>query len=111
MPGNAAERQRRPGSGEHEGDHQQRPHHQQQQVLQLESALVLAGGRDEIADSGEDDGRRLAAGQQVEQQGNPGGQQPQQGPGMEEADHPPGESGARASRSTVPYGVSVVTRW
>ena len=100
-----------PGRRQHEGDHQEGAHQQQQQVLELEPALMLAGGRDEIANRGEDDGRRLAPGQQMEQDGNPGGRQPEQRPGVEEADHPVRGSGARASRSTVPYGVSVVTRW
>ena len=84
---------------------------QEQQVLQLEPALVLARGGDEVANRREHDGRRLAAGQQVEQDGNRRGCEPDQRPRVEKADHAARGDGASASRSTMPYGVSVVTRW
>ena len=92
------------GGGEHQHDDQQRAHQEQQQVLQLETALVLAGGGDQVAHRGKDDGRRLAPGQQVEEDGNRRRGQPEQHPGMEEPDHPARGSGASASRSTCRTG-------
>ena len=80
-------------------------------MLQLEPALVLAGGGDEVADRREDHRRRLAPGQEVEEDGDRGGDQPDQRPGMEKADHAARGDEASDSRRTTPYGVSVVTRW
>jgi hypothetical protein len=107
----SADRQRGTGSREHQENDQQRPSRKKQQVLQLEPALVLLGRRDEVTDGGEDDGRGLAPGQQMKQDGDRGADQADQCPRVEETDHREPGSAASASRNTRPYGVSVVTRW
>ena len=100
--GDAAARQRRAGGRQDQRDDEQRAQQQQQQVLQLEPALMLPGGGDEVADRGEHDGRRLAAGQQMEQERNRRGDESGQRPGVKEADHAVLDEGASASRSTTP---------
>ena len=107
VTGHAPERDRRAGGREHQRHDQQGAEQQEQQVLQLEPALVLARRRDEISDRRKDHGRRLPTGQQVEQHGDRGRREAGQRPRMEKADHPAREAGAgaSASRSTVPNGV------
>ena len=75
---------------------------EEEQVLQLEAALVLACGGDEVADRRKHDRGRLSPRQEVQRDGNARGDQPDQGPGMEQADHDDRARGARASRSTTP---------
>ena len=69
------------------------------------------GGGDEVADRREHDGRRLAAGQQMEEDGNRRGREPDQRPRVKKTDHAARGDGARPRGSTMPKGVSVVTRW
>jgi hypothetical protein len=71
-------------------------------VLQLEAALVLAGGGDEVADRREHDGRRLSAGQQMEEDGDRRGCEPGKRPRVKKSDHAARGDGASASRSTMP---------
>ncbi len=111
MPGHPAPGQRRPGGGEHQDDDQERAQDQQENVLELEPALVLAGGGHEVADGGKGHRRRLAAGEEVQQHGDRRGHEAGERPRMEKADHAERDDGASASRSTTPNGVSVVTRW
>ena len=73
---------------------QQGANQQQEQVLELEPPLVLAGGGDQIAHRGKDDRGRLAAGEQVEQDRDRRGQQASQRPGVKKADHPERVAGA-----------------
>ena len=96
MTGHAAQRQRRAGGGEHQRHDEQRPQQQQQQVLQLEPALVLPGGGDEIADRGKDDGGRLAPGQQVQEDRDGRRGEPDQHPRVKEADHAARGDGAQS---------------
>ncbi len=102
VAGHPAPRQGRPGRGEHEGDDQKSAEEQKEEVLELEPALVLAGRRDEVADRREDDGGRLPASQQVEQNGNRGGGESRQRPRVQKTDHAARDDGASASRSTMP---------
>ena len=102
VAGHAAHRRHRPRRREHQRDDQQRAHQQEQQVLELEPALVLARGRDQVTDRGEDHGGGLAAREQVEQNRDPCRCEPGQDPGVEEADHPARASDARACRRAVP---------
>ena len=83
---------------------------QQQPVLQLQPALVLPGGADEIAHSRKDHGGRFTPCQQMQENGDGGRNKPGQHPRMQKTDHAEREGGVKASRSTIPYGVSVVTR-
>ena len=101
-PGTPLSGSRRAGGGEHDRDHEQRSEQQEQPVLELEPALMLPGGGDEIADRGEDDGRGLSAGQQVEQDGDGGRGQSSQHPRVEKSNHAGRGRGVRAWRRTTP---------
>ena len=110
MSGNTTERHGRSGGSEHQGYDQQCPEQQQQPVLKLEPSLVLACCGEEIADRGKNDGRGLAPGQQVEKDWDCRSSQTGQHPRVKKSNHAEREGGVRASRSTTPKGVSVVTR-
>ena len=105
-----AERHRGTGSGEHYDGDQQRPEQEEQPVLELEAALVLPCRSDELTYGRKNDCRGLAPGQQVEEDRNCGSGQAGQHPGVKKSNHAGRVGGVRASRSTTPNGVSVVTR-
>ena len=92
----ASERSRGPRRREHDGDDEQSAQQQEQQVLELQSPLMLLGRRDEVPHRRKDDGRWLTAGQEMEEDGDGGGGEPHQHPGVKKADHPERASGARA---------------
>src|SRR4030095_8594852 len=95
----------------HERHDQQRAQQEQEQMLQLEPALMLLGGGDEVPHRRKGDRRRLAPRQQVEQDRDGRGDQAVQRPWVKKAHHAVRQDEASESRSTTPKGVSVVPRW
>ena len=105
-----AERRRGPGGREHERQDQQGPEQQQEPVPQAQPPLVLSGGIEEVAHRRKGHGRRFMVLTEMEQEGDGGGREAEQEPGVQESDHVRRAPCVRAARSATPNGVSVVIR-
>ena len=88
----------RAGGREHECHDEQRAEEEQQPVADAEPALVLAGGIEQVAHRGEDDGRRLAPLDQVQQERHTGGEQAGEQPRDEETIMPASSRARPAQR-------------
>ncbi len=101
----------RAGGRQQQRQHQEGPDEQEEPMLELQSAAMVACDLLEIPDRGERDGRRLAARDQMQEQWERRQRKGPEPDGVEESRHvtPPGRTSA--SRSALPKGRSVRMAW